>query len=112
LAPEELFRITGGAVCLLYVSFYEGFGMPVLEAMSCNVPVIASDRSAIPEITGDAAIQVDPASVDSIANALFVIQNDEEKRQSLILMGQDNLKRFSWDESANLFWQSILKTLQ
>lgn len=112
LTPEELFRITGGAVCLLYVSFYEGFGMPVLEAMSCNVPVIASDRSAIPEITGDAAILVDPASVDSIANALFLIQNDEEKRQSLILKGKNNLKRFSWDESASLFWQSILKTLQ
>lgn len=112
LSPEELFRITGAAICLLYVSFYEGFGMPVLEAMSCNVPVIASDRSAIPEITGDAAILVDPASVDSITNALFLILDDEKLRQSLILRGQSNLKRFSWDESASLFWQSIIKTMQ
>ena len=111
LPPDELFRITAAAECLLYVSFYEGFGMPVLEAMSCNVPVITSNCSSMPEVAGDAAIFADPASVEAIGSAMYKILSDAEIRQTLILKGKSNLERFSWDHSAGLFWESIMKTM-
>ena len=111
LQDEELRKVTGAALSLLYVSFYEGFGMPVLEAMSCNVPVIASNRSAIPEVAGDAALLVDPGSVDEIADAMAVICRDDDLRRSLVLKGARNLKRFSWDVSAAAFWKSVVQTL-
>ena len=111
LEPDELRKVTGAAVCLLYVSFYEGFGMPVLEAMSCNVPVIASNRSAIPDVAGDAALLVDPGSVDEIAAAMATIRRDDDLQKSLVQKGSLNLKRFSWDVSANAFWKSVIRTL-
>lgn len=112
ITPQELFKITGAANCLLYVSFYEGFGMPILEAMSCNVPVITSRLSAMPEISGDAAILIDPYASDSISNAMVEIQTNHNLKKDLILKGQENLKRFSWDNSASIFWESIMKTIE
>jgi len=112
LKPQELFRVTGAASCLLFVSFYEGFGLPILEAMSCNVPVITSNRAAMPEVAGDAAILVNPDSVDSISNAMSKIQNDNHLRQTLILKGQINVKRYSWDNTANILWNSVLKVIK
>jgi len=112
LKPEELFRITSSANCLLYVSFYEGFGLPILEAMSCNVPVITSNRSAMPEVAGEAALLIEPNSIESIFLAIFKIQNDNKLRQDLIIKGQKNLSRFSWNNSAAIFWNSVLKTIQ
>lgn len=112
LNPQELFRITGAASCLLFVSFYEGFGLPILEAMSCNVPVITSDRAAMPEVAGDAAILVNPDSVDSISNAMLKIHNDNHLRQILIHKGQINVKRYSWDNTANILWNSVLKVIK
>ncbi len=111
LKPEELFRVTGTANCLLYVSHYEGFGMPILEAMSCNVPVIASGSSAMPEVAGNAALLVDPGSVDSMVNAMIRVRNNEDLRKSMISKGRSNLEQFSWDQSAENFWDSILKTI-
>ena len=109
LATSDLFKITAAAECLLYVSFYEGFGMPVLEAMSCNVPVITSNCSAMPEIAQDAALLVDPANIESIADAMMKIHNDSGLKRELISRGRTNLMRFSWENSAKVFWNSILK---
>lgn len=112
LSEPELFKITSAALCLLYVSFYEGFGMPILEAMSCNVAVITSNKSAMTEVAGDAALVVDPENIDSITEAMFTISYNSKVKDEILKKGQINLKRFSWDESSKLFWNSILKIIQ
>ncbi len=111
LNEDELYNITASAFCLVYASFYEGFGIPILEAMSCGVPVITSNTSAMPEIAKDAAILVDPNSTTCIANAMIHISDNDSLKQKLIENGYENLKRFSWDNSANNFWEIILKTI-
>lgn len=111
LNKTELQQITGAADCLLYVSFYEGFGMPILEAMSCNVPVITSITSAMPEVAGDAAILIDPKDYHSITKAMLKIKTDLEFKRELIIKGQKNLERFSWDNSSKIFWNCIMKTI-
>lgn len=112
LSDIELYKVTASAVCLLYVSFYEGFGMPLLEAMSCNVPVITSDRSAMPEVAGDAAILVNPENIGSITDAMSDIMGNRIDTGGLLVKGQINLKRFSWEASAGNFWNSIIKTVE
>ncbi len=90
-------HIVGAATCLVYPSLYEGFGIPIIEAMACGVPVIASDRGAMKEVGGDAACYVDPKNVDSIALALKnVCLETTVDRKKLI----ENVRRYSWDESA------------
>jgi glycosyltransferase involved in cell wall biosynthesis len=112
LNNEELYQLTASAECLLYVSFYEGFGLPILEAMSCNVPVITSNISAMPEIAGESALLVNPNDYLSITEALLKIQSDKGVRLHQIQNGKKNLERFSWDRSSKLFWTSILKTAE
>jgi len=112
LTSKDLFKVTAAATCLLYVSFYEGFGMPILEAMSCDVPVITSGVSAMPEIAGDAAIFIDPHSSDSIFKAIIKIQTNTHLKKDLIMKGRENIKRFSWDISAQVFWQNVIKTIE
>jgi len=112
LSNHELYKVTSAAICLLYVSYYEGFGMPILEAMSCNVPVITSNRSAMPEVAGDAAIVINPENIDAIADAMINIRENSKAKDNMLIKGQINLKRFSWELSSNHFWNSILKTIQ
>lgn len=109
VSDDELHVIISSAFALLFCSFYEGFGIPILEAMSCGVPVITSNRSAMPEVAGDAAVFIDPESVGSMANAMVEIYNNPELHKALTEKGQANLKRFSWDKSALIFWDSIVK---
>jgi glycosyltransferase involved in cell wall biosynthesis len=111
VSDEELQMLTGSALAMVYVSKFEGFGIPVLEAMKCNVPVIASNTSALPEICRDAALLVDPNSVSSITNAMKVIASDELKRKSLVEKGKHRVENFSWDRTAALLWQSVNKVL-
>lgn len=107
LEVEKLRRIIGGATAMAFIPFFEGFGIPMLEAMSCNVPLIASNRTAMPEIAGDAAYYIDPFSVDSIANALRIIATDQKLREALVAKAAEQKKKFSWDITANLFNTSI-----
>jgi len=111
LSDSELYKITAAAECLLYPSFYEGFGLPILEAMSCNIPVITSNCSSMPEVAKDAAMLINPYSVDEIEMAMHKIEYNEAHRLTLINSAQNNLKRFSWDNSSQLFWESIMKTI-
>jgi glycosyltransferase involved in cell wall biosynthesis len=91
-----------GAVSFLFPSLYEGFGMPPLEAMACGTPVITSNVASLPEVVGDAAILVDPFSVDSIADALEHVLNDRNLRDELSRKGLDRASQFSWDRSAKI----------
>jgi glycosyltransferase involved in cell wall biosynthesis len=112
ISSKELHLITSSAFALTYVSFYEGFGIPILEAMSCNVPVIASETSSIPEVGGSAVMYVNPYSVNSIAEAMLRLVDNPELRNDLIKKGRVQNQSFSWDRSADIFWQSVLSTME
>lgn len=97
---SELVRLTAAAHALCFVSLEEGFGVPMIEALYCDVPVIASNTSCMPEIAGDAALYVDPLDPDDIADKLAQISQDSELRHKLIQNGQQQRQRYSWDRSA------------
>ena len=92
--------LLAGATALAYPSIYEGFGFPPLEAMGVGIPVVAANSSALPESLGDAALLPDPLDVDSIADALARVVDDETLRETLVARGRRNVTRYSWDETA------------
>ena len=83
-AQRELHRVIASSLSMLYVSYFEGFGIPIVEAFYCDVPVITSNVTSMPEVAGDAAILTDPFSFESISNAMVQIATDEKLRTSLI----------------------------
>jgi len=101
----ELPTVYRGAVAVILVSLYEGFGIPVIESMACGTPVLASNVSALPEISGKAAYLVNPESVDDISSGIENIVNDEVLREKLIHSGNKRSREFSWDDSASQIWQ-------
>ncbi len=112
LSNEELNNVLGSALALTYVPYFEGFGIPILEAMNCDTPVITSNVTSMPEVASDAAILVDPFSVESIATGMNRIYNEPTLRQELIEKGRIRKLEFSWDKTAKLLWESIEKTLK
>ena len=104
--PEvQLPAIYRGALSAVLVSLYEGFGIPVIESMACGTPVVTSNVSALPEISGDAAYLVDPENIDDISSGLKRIVNDSILRNQLIERGGVRARDFSWDVSADKLWQ-------
>src|SRR3989344_3876492 len=97
---EDLPLLYSSAKVLLYPSFYEGFGLPILEAMSCGIPVITSSVSAMPEVGGEAAEYVNPESVVDIENKLKLVMEDQKKREVMIKKGFEQAKIFSWEKCA------------
>jgi glycosyltransferase involved in cell wall biosynthesis len=104
---EDLAALYSGAALFAYISLYEGFGLPVLEAMACGTPVLASNSTSVPEVAGDAALLVDPASADDVARAIQKIATDTGLRDKMIEDGLQRAKAFSWQQSA----QEVLRTL-
>jgi glycosyltransferase involved in cell wall biosynthesis len=98
---HDLDALYRGADAFAYPSLYEGFGLPVLEAMSRGVPVVASDTSALPEVAGDAAVRVDPTDVSEIAEALARVLTDRELAESLRRRGRERAAGFSWAATAH-----------
>lgn len=94
------------SLMFVYPSLYEGFGLPVLEAMACGAPVITSNVSSLPEVVGDAALLVDPLSVDDLAGAMERLMDDEELRAQMIQRGFAQARRFSWQNAARETLQS------
>ena len=107
LSAEDLKNVIGSALAMVYVPYFEGFGIPILEAMNCGTPVITSNVTSMPEVAGDAALLVDPFSVDSISNAMINIYKDESMRNSLIEKGRKRKLDFSWDKTADALWKSM-----
>ena len=99
ITEEELARWYGRASIFAFPSLDEGFGMPILEAMAAGVPVIAGNRSALPEVCGDAAELVDPESVEQLAAALVCLATDEEWRRELIARGRERAREFTWQRA-------------
>ena len=104
--PEmDLPALYSGALCFVYPSYFEGFGLPPLEAMKCGAPVIVGNRTSLPEVVGDAALAVDPLDVNALAGAIKRLMNDSALRKELSCKGQERAGSFNWRETA-------LKTLE
>ena len=111
LADDELAARYRGAIGLLFVSLYEGFGLPIVEAMSCGTPVITSRVASMPEIAGDAALLVDPESVEGIALAIAEIADDRGGIATrLSRLGLERARRFDWEKVADAVFD-LLNTL-
>lgn len=98
LTDDDLVALYTGCYCFVFPSLYEGFGLPILEAMQCGAPVITSNFSSCPEVAGDAALLVDPNKVDEITEAMNTICCDATLRDSLIEKGYQRSKLFSWNK--------------
>ncbi|WP_218079989.1 glycosyltransferase family 4 protein [Anthocerotibacter panamensis] len=96
---QHLAKLYRCSLALVYPSLYEGFGIPPLEAMACGTPVIASNRSSLPEVIGDAGILFDPTSVPDLADILLHLSETPSKREELIFLGQQRAKLFSWEKT-------------
>ncbi|MDZ4203366.1 MAG: glycosyltransferase family 1 protein [Bacteroidales bacterium] len=112
LETDELRNVIGSALALTYVSYFEGFGIPIVEAFYCDTPVITSNVTSMPEVAGDAAMLVNPFSVNSIADAMHQVASSEDLRKSLVLRGRLRRREFSWQKTADRFWKTIEKTLE
>jgi glycosyltransferase involved in cell wall biosynthesis len=97
---QDLAPIYSGALAFVYPSFYEGFGLPPLEAMQCGIPVITSNTSSLPEVVGDAGIQIDPDDNDALCQAMLNMLKNNPLRQDLSKRSFDRAKHFSWDACA------------
>lgn len=100
LPPEDLPALYAGAELFVFPSRYEGFGLPVLEAMACGTPVLASDRGALPEVAGEAGRYVDPDDPVTLAETMARIAADGEMRRRMVTAGLRQAARFSWEQSA------------
>ncbi len=112
LSSEDLNRVIASALALTYVTYFEGFGIPILEGFRCETAVITSNVTSMPEVAGDAALLVDPFSVESIKDAMLLIARDAPLRKSLIEKGKIKRIQFSWDKTADLLWESVEKTIE
>ena len=108
VSDADLPALLSGALAFVFPSLYEGFGLPVIEAMSCGTPVVCSNVSSLPEVAGDAALLVDPLDVASLARALARIVADEGLRRDLRERGLRQASRFSWRQCA----QEVLEVLE
>ncbi len=107
LSNDELHLVLGASLALTFVPYFEGFGIPVIEAMNSGVPVICSNTTSLPEVGGNAVLYVDPFSLTQIKDAMIRISQDKELRDSLIEKGFKQREKFSWDKTAELLWGSI-----
>ncbi len=111
-APEKIHRLLAAARALILVSKFEGFGIPVLEAMYCNVPAIVSNVTSLPEVGGDAVLYANPFSVSSISKAMLLMASDDILRKKLIEKAKLQRHKFSWDKTAEKLWNSLIKVYE
>jgi glycosyltransferase involved in cell wall biosynthesis len=109
---EELNHIISASIAMTYVSVFEGFGIPCLEAMKCGTAVIASDTSSLPEVCGEAAVLVDPFSIASIAEGMERLVKDPDLRKELIRKGEEQARKFNWERTAGLMWKAVMDIAQ
>jgi glycosyltransferase involved in cell wall biosynthesis len=111
LSPEQLNEVLGAAWAMTFVPYFEGFGIPILEAMKCEIPVIASNVTSLPEIAGDAALYASPESPGSIRDGMIRMVREKGLRDLLIEKGRIRRELFSWDHTAQKLWESVQNVL-
>ena len=109
-SAENLHKLTAAAMASVYVSYFEGFGIPILEAFRCDTPVITSNVTSMPEVADDAALLVDPFSEASIAEGMTEML-DQNVRNRLIEKGRERTQDFSWDKAADGIWNCLMKAI-
>lgn len=112
LNANELHQVTAAALAITYVSYFEGFGIPIVEAFRCGVPVITSNVTSMPEVAADAALLCDPYNIQSIADAMGQMAADKEIRLKLIAKGLKRAEIFTWDAAAARLWKSIENAIE
>jgi glycosyltransferase involved in cell wall biosynthesis len=110
-SKETLSKLYQKAICFVYCPVYEGFGLPVLEAMKCHCPVITSSTSSLPEIAGTAAIQTNPQDHREIAKAMDKVYSSITTREKMVHQGNVIANKFDWKESARTLYRVILSIL-
>lgn len=103
-------KLLSAAIALVYPSYFEGFGIPILEAFNAETPVIASNITSMPEVAGDAAILIDPHNINQIENAISSLSDNEDLRLQYIEKGRIQRKKFSWDLTTEKLWNSLMRT--
>ena len=109
---EELNTLYSSAIAFCFVPYFEGFGIPIIEAMKCGCPVITSKCTAMPEVAGKAALLVNPLDVNEITDAMIKLNSNSDLRAELSERGQIHSQKFSWNATADALWISIEKVLQ
>jgi len=112
ISDDELVKIYNHAALFIFPSFYEGFGLPPLEAMACGTPVIVSNLSSIPEVCGDAAVYVDPYNIEDIKEKILMVLQNSKLQQELIGKGLEHVKQFTWERAAEEHIKVFKKVLQ
>ncbi|BAZ44388.1 group 1 glycosyl transferase [Chondrocystis sp. NIES-4102] len=104
---EELPSLYSQAQALVFASLYEGFGLPILEAMACGCPVITSNVTSIPEVGGESVLYVDPYNIEDITQAMYLLITNSALRNNLIHQGQERVKSFNWSTTADRIKQIL-----
>lgn len=112
LTRIDLSRLIGAAEALVYISLFEGFGIPIVEAMHCDVPVITSNISSMPEVTGEAGLLVDPYSVTDIAEKMQLLFSNDSLKRSLVEKGRLQRQQFTWQRTADQLWECVLRAAE
>lgn len=112
VCQDDMRALYAGAEALVFVSKYEGFGLPAIEAFACGTPVIASDTTSLPEVCGDAALFVDPDSPEDIARAMHRIVVDEAVHGHLVEKGKMRVGEYTWKKTAALTWSALREALE
>jgi glycosyltransferase involved in cell wall biosynthesis len=107
LSPEKLSNVMGAAAALTFVPLFEGFGIPLLEAMNCDIPILASNVTSLPEIAGKSAIYCNPLDVQDISNGMITLSTSPDLRMELVKEGRKRRSSFSWDLTAEKVWKSL-----
>ncbi len=114
ITDEELAGVYNKASCFVYPSFYEGFGLPPLEAMACGTPVICSNVSSLPEVGGEAVVYCDPYSIEDIKSKIELVLLDKNLQKELSVKGLEQAKKFTWEKSAQAhikIFNELLETI-
>lgn len=109
LSDDHVNQLYADALVFVYLSYYEGFGLPPLEAMSYGIPVVTGNRTSLPEVVGDAGIMVDPLSVTECSSAIIELINNKDKREDFRLKGVDRASKFTWEDSSRKTWTILQK---
>jgi len=111
LSSDDVAKVIGAAEALCYVPYFEGFGVPIIEAQKAGVPVVCSNVSSMPEAAGGQAVLVDPMDVRSIQDGILKVLLNRDRRQQMILGGLENVKKYDWDKSAERMWDLMMETV-